>query len=185
MLDYIEKVLEEVEVMKNKYQRLTREEKKQVVKDFRAESEKNNNYMSVLNRMLILGIIGLIYGIASMLGDLFFFKASVLAYIIDGIVIAFSVFLIVQHFRIKGAVLNYYLVNPKAKEIREAVEDTEEEVKESTMVMIKDTEKKPTKKKTTKKTSTAKKSTTSKKTTSKSTSTKKTTTKKTTKKSDK
>ena len=176
--------------MKNKYQRLSREEKKQVVKDFRAESEKNNNYMGVLNRMLILGIIGLIYGIASMLGDIFFFKASVLAYIIDGIVIAFSVFLIVQHYRIKGAVLNYYLINPKAKEIREAVEDTEEEVKESTMVMIKDTEKKPTKKNTTKKTtnkkaSTAKKSTTSKKTTSKSTSTKKTTTKKTTKKSNK
>ncbi len=176
--------------MKNKYQRLSREEKKQVVKDFRAESEKNNNYMGVLNRMLILGIIGLIYGIASMLGDIFFFKASVLAYIIDGIVIAFSVFLIVQHYRIKGAVLNYYLVNPKAKEIREAVEDTEEEVKESTMVMIKDTEKKPIKKNTTKKTtnkktSTAKKSTTSKKTTSKSTSTKKTTTKKVTKKSDK
>ena len=176
--------------MKNKYQRLSREEKKQVVKDFRAESEKNNNYMGVLNRLLILGIIGLIYGIASMLGDIFFFKASVLAYIIDGIVIAFSVFLIVQHYRIKGAVLNYYLINPKAKEIREAVEDTEEEVKESTMVMIKDTEKKPTKKNTTKKTtnkkaSTAKKSTTSKKTTSKSTSTKKTTTKKTTKKSNK
>ena len=172
--------------MKNKYQRLSREEKKQVVKDFRAESKKNDDYMGVLNRMLILGIIGLIYGIASMIGDIFFFKASVLAYIIDGIVIAFSVFLIVQHFRIKGAVLNYYLVNPKAKEIKEAVEDTEEEVKESTMVMIKDTEKKPAKKNTTKKatnkkTSTAKKSTTNKKTTS----TKKNTTKKTTKKSDK
>ena len=97
--------------MKNKYQRLTKAEKKQAVKDFRAASEKNNNYMKTLTRMKVYGILGLIYGIAAILSDVFVLNAAVWAYLVDGVVIVFSLYLLIQRNTIKTAVVNNFLIN--------------------------------------------------------------------------
>ena len=101
--------------MKNKYQRLTKAEKKQAVKDFRAASEKNNNYMKTLTRMKVYGILGLIYGIAAILSDVFILNAAVWAYLVDGVVIIFSLYLLIQRNTIKTAVVNNFLINKDTK----------------------------------------------------------------------
>lgn len=106
--------------MKNKYQRLTKAEKKQAVKDFRAASEKNNNYMKTLTRMKVYGILGLIYGIAAILSDVFILNAAVWAYLVDGVVIIFSLYLLIQRNTIKTAVVNNFLINKDTKVEEEA-----------------------------------------------------------------
>ena len=110
--------------MKNKYQRLSRLEKKQAVKDYINESEKNKNYYSTLTRMLVFGIIGLIYGVVMMAITFFTPEGTVWHtsnwdYIVNAVVIIFTVFILVKRFSIKVAVLNNYLIN----------KDTEKKVK--------------------------------------------------------
>ena len=121
--------------MKNKYQRLTREEKKAAIKEYRSVSERNDNYIRILNRMLVLGIIGVVYGIVSVVTDFLFTFTSVFNYIVDGIVLIFSTFLIVNRNKIVRTAINNYLID-KAN----STNDT------------KKVEKKETKKKTAKKT---------------------------------
>ena len=121
--------------MKNKYQRLTREEKKAAIKEYRSVSERNDNYIRILNRMLVLGIIGVVYGIVSVVTDFIFTFTSVFNYIVDGIVLIFSTFLIVNRNKIVRTAINNYLID-KAN----STNDT------------KKVEKKETKKKTAKKT---------------------------------
>jgi O-antigen/teichoic acid export membrane protein len=104
--------------MKNKYQRLNRKEKKQVVKDYINESEKNKNYYSTLKRMFLFGLLGLIYGVVMMIITFITPEGSVWHtsnwdYIVNSIVIIFTVFILVKHSSIKTAVLNNYLINKK------------------------------------------------------------------------
>ncbi len=146
--------------MKNKYQRLTKEEKKQVKLDFKNESEKNKSYLGVLKRMCIYGIIGLIYGIASLLADIFILNVVVVSYIVDSIVLIFSVFLLVQRVRIENAVLNQYLIEKaKVEEAKKAAEPKKRKHVSKNAQAKKDAKKaeKSETAKTTKKTSTKKK----------------------------
>ena len=102
--------------MKNRYERLTKEEKKQVYKDFRNESEKNDKYAGVLNRMLVCGTLGFIYGVVSIISDIFLLHAAVWAYLVDAIVIIFTFYLIFQRNAIKKGVLNNYIIQKEAAE---------------------------------------------------------------------
>lgn len=147
--------------MKNRYQRLSKEEKKEAKKRYIAFSERNKNYMSLLNRMLILGIIGLVYGLISSFFDAFILSVPVWSYIIDGVIVIFSVFLIVQKARIQSSTINKFLIDennagkvkeePKKVEVKEEKkEEVKVEVKaEPEKVEVKEAPKKTTPKKTT------------------------------------
>ena len=108
--------------MKNRYQRLSKEEKKEAVKEYRALSTKNDNFIHTINKMFVLGIIGLVYGCLAILTDFYFTFTTVWNFIVDGIVLIFSVFLIVQRNRFKEAAINNFLIdkekNSKKKETK-------------------------------------------------------------------
>ena len=129
--------------MKNKYQRLDRQGKKEAKKRYIAFSERNKNYMSLLSRMLILGILGLIYGLGSTIFDVFVLSVPFWSYIIDAVIVIFSVFLIVQKTQIQSSTINKFLINEnknnevveeKIEEKEEPKEEIKEEVKEEVVV---------------------------------------------------
>ena len=148
--------------MKNKFQRMTKVEKKQAVKDFIAADPKNKNYMSTLNRMKILGIIGFIYGTAAILADIFILTVPVITYIVDATVMIFTAFLLVQRSRIYNGTMNAFVIQRDLPSKKTTKKDDKEEVE----VPKKKATKKATTKTTTKKTTT-KKSTTKKASTKK------------------
>lgn len=160
--------------MKNRFQRLSKQEKKQAVKEYIAEDPNNKNYMSTLTRMKVLGIIGFIYGTLALLADIFILNVSIWTYLVDAIVMIFTVFLLVQRSRIFNGTMNAYVIERDLK--------TKKVVKKEEVEMPK---KKTTTKTTAKKASTTTKSTTKKTTTKKSTTAKKSTTKKSTTKKEK
>ena len=133
--------------MKNRYQRLSSSEKKEAKKRYATVSEKNKKYLGTLNRMLILGIIGLIYGLVSTVFDVFILSVPIYSYIVDAVIIIFSVFLITQKIGIESSTLNKFLVDennankkveeePKKIEVKEEVKKVEpkEEKKEEVKV---------------------------------------------------
>ena len=147
--------------MKNRYQRLDRKGRKEAKKRYIDFSERNKKYMALLTRMLVLGILGLIYGIVSALFDVFILPAPIYSYIIDAVIVIFSVFLIVEKGQIQASTMNKFLIDEsKGTKIKEEVK--EEPKKE---IEVKVEEKKEVvepKKKTTKKTTTTKKTETKK-----------------------
>lgn len=96
--------------MKNKYQRLSKEEKIEAIKRYRAVSTRNDNFIRATNRMFVVGIIGLVYGIISVITDFILAYTTTFNYIVDGIVLVFSVFLIVNSMRFKESSLNSFLI---------------------------------------------------------------------------
>ena len=117
--------------MKNKYQRLSREDKKEAKKRYIASSDRNKSYMSLLTRMLVLGIIGLTYGIISAIFDAFILSVPVWSYVVDGVIIVFSVFLLVQKGRIQSSTINKFLIKEtKGVPVKEEKVEKKIEVKE-------------------------------------------------------
>lgn len=154
--------------MKNKFQRMSRQERKELIKEYKNENDNNKHYISTLNRMLVLGIIGFVYGTIAILFDIFVLNVSFWTYIIDAVVMIFTVFLIVQRQRILIATMNNYAINKSKKEEEKkeakkpkAKKSTKKEKEEVEMPKKKETKKASTKKsetKTTKKSTTTKKS---------------------------
>ena len=108
--------------MKNKFQRMTKQERKELVKSYRSESDKNNRYMHLLNRMLVFGTIGFIYGLIMIIFDIFIWDVSIWNYLVDAIVMIFTAFLIVQRNNIYVATLNAYAIEKSTVVIKK--EDT-------------------------------------------------------------
>ena len=106
--------------MKNKFQRMTKKEKKELIKSYRSESKKNDNYIHTLNRMLIFAIIGFIYGFLMMLMDIFILHTSVWSIIVDSIVMIFTTFLIVQRNNIYTGTLNNYAIDKSTVVIKKS-----------------------------------------------------------------
>ena len=152
--------------MKNKFERLSKEEKIKAIEDYRNESPKNANYLKNLRNLKIISIFGIIYGIIMLLVDLFWFHKMYYVYIIDSVVLIFSVYMLLQANRIKSDVINNYLItnmnkvtnkpkkrNHKSKKKNESVTEVKEEVKKEEVI------KENSKNKTTKKGKNRKKNT--------------------------
>ena len=152
--------------MKNRFQRMTKAEKKQAVKDYIDADPNNKNYMSTLTRMKVLGIIGFIYGTLALLADIFILNVSIWTYLVDAIVMIFTVFLLVQRSRIYNGTMNAFVIT-RDLETKKVVKKADKEEVEMP--------KKKTTKKVATKTTTKKAITTTKKTTAKKATTKKTT----------
>ena len=97
--------------MKNKFERLSKEEKKQAIKDY---GEKYPESLKGFNGMRIVGIFGLIYGSLMFAADLIWkelMHTSVWSFIIDGFLVVFCVVLLVARERYLNKLVNSFLIN--------------------------------------------------------------------------
>lgn len=97
--------------MKNKFERLSKEEKKQAIKDY---GEKYPQSLKGLNGMRLVGIIGLIYGSLMFIGDFVWkelMNTSIWSYIIDGFLVVFCVVLLVSKEKYTDKLVNKFLID--------------------------------------------------------------------------
>ena len=93
--------------MKNKYQRMTKEEKKQLIKEYKS-TEKGAYLMSKLKNVLVCGILSYIYAVY-----LIITAENIWSYIgAGGLLIAGCVF-IVGSIKLRGKNLNQYAIKKK------------------------------------------------------------------------
>ena len=75
--------------MKNKYQKLSKAEKKQARLDFKGSEYNKNKIYEKGNRLRIIGIIGMIYALISF-GIDFLYKGNIWNFLLDGALLIFS-----------------------------------------------------------------------------------------------
>jgi len=103
-------------IMKTKYERMSKEEKKKLYIEY-----KKDNFVIVkkMQKMLILCYVGLLYGVLSFCYD-FFYKNSVIGYVLDIVLFIFCLFALLKVISIKKELLNKYALkkdNIRKKEI--------------------------------------------------------------------
>ena len=97
--------------MKNKYQRMNKEEKKKLIEEYK-KTEFGKNYLFRLKRLLIIGIAGIIFAILECLVA-YFNKDDIWDYISAGILFVASVIFIAGSIRLKGKQLNKFALKKK------------------------------------------------------------------------
>ena len=98
--------------MKNKYQRLTKEEKKRAKRDYKESNEVNANIYKKLDRLTIISILGIFYAIISFVVD-FFLTKNVWDFVIDGILLVFCLVFIIKSQSLLSEQINKFLINKK------------------------------------------------------------------------
>lgn len=101
--------------MKNKYQRLSKEEKKLAIEEFKNVSENNENVITRLKRLRVVSIIGIIYAIISFILDLIYDTISVWDYVIDGLLLIFCVVFMIKSKQLLEEQVNIYLIKKDKK----------------------------------------------------------------------
>ena len=96
--------------MKNKYQRLSSDEKKQARLDYRDSNEINGNIYKKLNRLTIISTIGIVYSILSFVIDLFLTKI-VWDFVIDAVLLIFCLIFIIKSQSLLSEQVNKFLIN--------------------------------------------------------------------------
>lgn len=97
--------------MKTKYERMTKEEKKNVYKIFKTEKVEISKK---LNKMFILCYIGTIYGFIIFFYDYFITKSK-LNYILDIIVFIFCILALLKLNSLKKDLLNKFVLENKKR----------------------------------------------------------------------
>ena len=93
--------------MKNRYQRMTKEERKKLRKDYKdshAELKKR------LDRVVIISIIGILYGIAMFIFDYYRNAVDIWSWIIDSVLVIVCVLLFVQSRRMLAREYNRFAI---------------------------------------------------------------------------
>ena len=93
--------------MKNKYERMSKEEKKQVYNKYKLNKKEFANKME---KMFILCYVGIGYAILMFIYD-YFYKKSTVGYILDIVVFAFSIVALLKVVSIKKDLLNKFVLN--------------------------------------------------------------------------
>ena len=97
--------------MKNKYQRMSKEEKKEIKESYK-KSKKGQNMMIRLNRLIITGIVGLIvFGIylyLNLTGE----NTTVWDYIVTTSLLLASLVFIIGSFILRGKEYNKHAIKP-------------------------------------------------------------------------
>lgn len=92
--------------MKNKYERMSKEEKKSLYNEYKKEKQVIVNKME---KMFVLCYLGISYGFLMFIYD-FFFKKSTLGYVLDIVVFIFCVLAYLKVKSIKKDLLNKYAI---------------------------------------------------------------------------
>ena len=103
--------------MKNKYQRMTKEEQKQIYKEFKEQKEE---FTKKMERMILFCKIGIIYAIIAILYDILITNNYILA-IIDGVILLFCIFMLLRTNNIKIEFLNKFVIEKDKKRKKEIV----------------------------------------------------------------
>lgn len=98
--------------MKLKYQRLAKEEKQKIKSDF-LKTKESITYEKA-HKIFVLSIIGIIVSIASFIFDVFF-KSETFSFVLDGLLLIFSITFLIIMYNIKLNEINKYVINKKAK----------------------------------------------------------------------
>lgn len=109
--------------MKNKFERLSRVDRKKAIEEFKNVDDKNKNLVSRLKRLKIIGVIGIIYSVLVFLMDFLneqeiinfginiFGTHAIVNYIIDACLLIFCVFFLIKSNQILKEQVNKYLID--------------------------------------------------------------------------
>lgn len=97
--------------MKNKYQRLTKLEKKEALKEYRESEEYRNDIAVRLGRVKILSIIGILYAVFSFGFDFYFDTINIWDYVLDGLLLIACILFFIKANDFLGEQVNNYLIS--------------------------------------------------------------------------
>ncbi len=95
--------------MKNKYQRMSKEEKKRC-KEFYYNTSKGKEMRKRLNRLTIIGIIGLLFSVFLIVSGYISEEINWATWVMSGVLCVFSCVFIIGAIRLRGQCLNQYAV---------------------------------------------------------------------------
>lgn len=95
--------------MKNKYQRLSKEDKKQARLDFKNSEYNRNKIYEKGSRLRIFGIIGMVYALLSF-GIDFLYKGDIWNFLLDGALLVFCLITYLVFGDIIDRQINKYLI---------------------------------------------------------------------------
>lgn len=95
--------------MKNKYERLSKQEKKLAIAEFKNSSKVNANICKKVKRLKVICIIGMIYAVISFIVD-FYLTIRAWDFIIDGILLVFCLLFYIGSNSIFSNQINKYLI---------------------------------------------------------------------------
>ncbi len=108
--------------MKNRFERLSKSERKKAIEEFKNVDERNSNLVSRLKRLKLIGTIGIIYSVVIFSMDFLnsqgiikfglniFGTHTLINYIVDACLLIFCVFFLVKANQILKEQVNKYLV---------------------------------------------------------------------------
>ena len=96
--------------MKNKYQRMNKEEKKQC-KEFYYNTPKGKEMRKRLNRLTIIGIIGVLFSIFLVISGYISEEIGWATWVMSAILLIFSIIFIVGAIRLRSQCLNQYAIS--------------------------------------------------------------------------
>ncbi len=109
--------------MKSRFERLSKKEQKEAIREFKEASTKNANVINRLHRLKVIGILGTIYSLIMFILDFLkeadildygfntFGDAIILNYLIDASLMVFCVFFIFKSEQMIKEQVNKYLVD--------------------------------------------------------------------------
>ena len=95
--------------MKNKYERLSRQERKEARLRFRDSGDFGANLYKRLTRLKVVSIIGIVYSIIAFIWD-FYREALVWDYVLDAILLVFCVWFLYKSFDLMSSRVNAFLI---------------------------------------------------------------------------
>ncbi len=96
--------------MKNKYQRMNKEEKKKC-KEFYYNTPKGKEMRKRLNRLTVIGIIGVLFSAFLIISGYISNEIGWATWVMSGILFVFSFIFIIGAIRLRGQCLNQYAVS--------------------------------------------------------------------------
>jgi len=100
--------------MKNKYQRMTKKEKKDIQNKY-YQTESGKTMKNRLNRLIITGIMGIAFGLFLIYSNITKDGNLLWQYMMAGILIIFSIIFIIGSIKIRIDVLNKYAIKNSKK----------------------------------------------------------------------
>jgi len=97
--------------MKKYYDKLSKEDKTAVKKEY---LDKNGNIYNKAKKIIILCIIGMLFGLGSFIFD-YIYQSDTINYILDGLLFVFSIIVMLRMIMIQKNILNEYALSKKKK----------------------------------------------------------------------
>ncbi len=101
--------------MKNKYQRLSKEERKKACDNFKNSEDNKNRVYEKLTRLKIISLFGFLVELLGMVVDIYRYKSSVWVYVFDAVVVIICFVAFYKAEEMRSRLVNSYLINVDKK----------------------------------------------------------------------